>query len=288
MTAGFQFIRSFLTGFSQIMLQSNSLTGLFFLAAIAVNSVPMCLAAVAGSLTAYLGAWASGAGRAHLEQGLYGYNGALVGLACALYWPAGTELLVILPLAALVSTGLMRLFVERLFFQRISCPAYTAPFILSIWLVASAVEVEPASTVVVTRSGIDNLLLGFGQVLLLDQPIASLLILVGLAFASRRALCWGAVAVVLSSGGAFLLGGVPEDIFSGAYAYNAVLVAIALSARAELGVMVVFAAILLSVILTGWLQQCGVPVLTAPFVISSWLALLLSSLSATFTSPASY
>nr|WP_281419238.1 urea transporter [Marinobacterium ramblicola] len=266
-------------GFSQIMLQSNSLTGLCFLAAIAVNSLPMCLAAVAGSLTACLGAWVSGADKAHLEQGLYGYNGALVGLACALFWPSASALLmIILPIAALLSAGLMRLFLEPRFSAWIGCPAYTAPFILSIWLVTAVAEVEPAPGAAVTHTGLDNLLLGFGQVLLLDNPIACLLILAGLALESRPALYWGAVAVVLSSGCAFLLGATPDVIFTGAYAYNAVLVAIALSVRPNLGALPLIAAILLSVPVTGWLKQSGVPVLTAPFVIVSWLALLLGRL----------
>ncbi|WP_432698117.1 urea transporter [Marinobacterium sp. YM272] len=250
------------------MLHSNVLTGLFFLAAIALNSVPMCLGAIGGSLVAYVVASVSGAKREHLDQGLYGYNGALVGLACTLYWPVGTELLIILGLAASLSTLLMRLLIDRL-----GCPVYTAPFILTVWLVTAVVGVEPVPAVEVSRTGWDNLLLGFGQVLFLDQPLSCLLIMVGIGIASVRALCCAAVAIVLSSGFAFLIGASGDSVFSGLYAYNAVLVAMALPARSEQGALLLFAAILLSVVLTGWLQQSGLPVLTAPFVLACWLVL---------------
>lgn len=52
-----QAINVFLTGFGQIMLQENRLTGLFFLAGILVNSVTQFLAAVSASLIAVLTAY---------------------------------------------------------------------------------------------------------------------------------------------------------------------------------------------------------------------------------------
>lgn len=268
MTAEYQLSRTLLVGLSQIMLQSNALTGLLFLVGIALTSVPMCLGAIGGSLVAYVVAWVSGAKREHIEQGLYGYNGALVGLACTLYWPAGTELLIVLGLAASFSTLLTRGLIDRL-----GCPVYTAPFILSVWLVTAFVDLKPAPAAEVSHTGLDNLLLGFGQVLFLDNPLSGLLILLGVGIASVRALCWGSVAVVLSSGFAFLIGAAQSDVFSGLYAYNAVLIAIALSPRGERDTLVFIAAILLSVIATGCFEQIGVPALTAPFVLVCWLAL---------------
>ncbi|TCK07491.1 urea transporter [Marinobacterium mangrovicola] len=271
MTAEYRFCRALLLGFSQIMLHSNALTGLLFLAAIALNSLWMCLAAVGASLVANAAALLLGACREHIEQGLYGYNGALVGLACAVYWPPDIDLVVIVALAALLSTLLVRLLIEPLGAQ-----VFTTPFILSIWLITAFVGVEPVAVEPVSRTGLDNLLLGFGQVLFLHNPLSCLLVLLGVAVASRRAFCWAAVAVVISSGFAFLLGEAEKVVFSGFYAYNAVLVAMALSNRRESDALTLIAAVLLSVVLTGWLERTGVPVLTAPFVMVCWLAFSLS------------
>lgn len=273
MTAEYQLCRALLLGFSQIMLYSNVLTGLFFLVAIALTSVSMCLGAIGGSLVAYAAALLSGARREYLDQGLYGYNGALVGLACTLFWPVGTDLLIIIALAALLSALLMRFLIDRL-----GCPVYTVPFILSIWLVAAVLGFEPAPAAAVSRTGVDNLLLGFGQVLFLDNPVSCVLILMGVGIASWRALCWGSVAIVLSSGFALLTGVAEEVIFSGMYAYNAVLVAIALSVRREPDALTLIFAVLLSAVFTGWLEQSGMPVLTAPFVLACWLAIPLMDL----------
>ncbi|SEG50295.1 urea transporter [Marinobacterium lutimaris] len=272
MNAEYRFCRALLLGFSQITLHSNALTGLLFLAAIALNSLWMCLAAVGASLVANAAAFLLGARREHLEQGLYGYNAALVGLGCAVYWPLGADLVMIIALAALLSALLMRLLIEPLGAQ-----VFTAPFILSIWLITAFVGVEPVAVEPVSRTGLDNLLLGFGQVLFLDNPLSCLLVLLGIAVASRRALCWGAVAIVLSSGFAFLVGEVEEVVFSGFYAYNAVLVAIALSSRRGSDALTLIAAVLLSVVVTGWLARTGGVVLTAPFVIVCWLVLPLAT-----------
>ncbi|HMZ47371.1 MAG TPA: urea transporter, partial [Flavobacteriales bacterium] len=74
-----------LRGLGQIMLQENAATGLLFLIGIAWASPVMALAAwlavCCGTATAILLKY----DRAEIEQGLYGFSAALVGVALVLF-----------------------------------------------------------------------------------------------------------------------------------------------------------------------------------------------------------
>jgi urea transporter len=78
-------VDTLLRGVGQVMFQNNPLTGLIFLAGIFVNSGKLgglgLLGLAASTLTAYL----LGADRALIRNGLFGFNGILVGIGLAFF-----------------------------------------------------------------------------------------------------------------------------------------------------------------------------------------------------------
>lgn len=121
-----------LTGIGQVFLQDNVLTGAVFILGLFVASRRACVAAVAGSLSGMLVAWAMGAAEPAIRSGLFGYNSVLVAIAlsgaflapgriaiaCAVFAALGTPFVTAAAAAALEPVGL---------------PALTLPFLLVTW-----------------------------------------------------------------------------------------------------------------------------------------------------------
>ena len=81
-----KFVCQVLTGFGQIMLQNNALTGLLFLIGIAYGSINMALAALLATASATLFAKLLKLDEQNLNDGLYGFSAALVGVALLLFF----------------------------------------------------------------------------------------------------------------------------------------------------------------------------------------------------------
>ena len=261
-------------GIGQIMLQNNALTGLLFLAGIAVNSVEMFIAALIGLISGHLSATVLGTEAEHRQQGLYGFNGALTGLMICFFWPISVLNLLIICAAAMLTSVSMKLFLKCSVL-----PPFTAPFILSGWLIlllcdrgAAAVAIAGDVSVL---SLIEALFKGLGQVMFQDNGISGLLFLAGLFVASKTAGSWALLATVVSVIAAFLMNFSDTRILSGLYSYNAVLVAVALSANKTISPVFVCLGILLTVLITELFLMSGIIPLTAPFVIGAWCMLLI-------------
>lgn len=268
MTSVLRFIRAWLAGFSQIILQSNSLGGLAVMAGIGLNSVPALLSAAVGSLVAYLTGLLVAADRQHLDQGMYGYNGALIGIAGYTFLPFDVVSLVALTLASVLSALIMKALLKHP-----GLPVFTTPFITTFWIVTLFVGYTSPAGVAGAQNWLDLCALGFGQVLFQDSPLSGLLVAVGLALTSPRAFGWSLIAILLSVAFAMLIGCNPDLIKSGLYSYNAVLVVLALLTQSGRRGWTLAVAILLSVVATALLRLTDIPVLTAPFVLVTWLML---------------
>lgn len=68
-------------GVGQVMFQNNALSGVLMLAGILLNSWQMALLAIVGNVVSTLTACLSGYSREDIRNGLYGFNGTLVGIA---------------------------------------------------------------------------------------------------------------------------------------------------------------------------------------------------------------
>jgi urea transporter len=139
-SASLRFVDINLRGTGQVMLQDNPLSGALFLAAIAWGSyaagapriaIGGIVALLAATLTAY---WVR-ADKKSLAEGLYGFNGILVGLALPTFLAPGPLLWVYVILGGAVSTIVM------MWAVKVVTPwaaALTFPFVITTWLLLLA------------------------------------------------------------------------------------------------------------------------------------------------------
>ena len=96
-------------GVGQVMFQNNALSGLLMLAGILLNSWQMALLAIAGNVVSTLTACLSGYSREDIRNGLYGFNGTLVGIAIGVFMPVSVASFSLLVAGACLSAWIARL-----------------------------------------------------------------------------------------------------------------------------------------------------------------------------------
>ena len=111
------------------MFQNNAVSGLLMLVGIACNSWLLALFALLGNFVGTLTAFFSGYSKEDIEDGLYGFNGTLVGIAVGIFMETGIASLLLLVAGSVLSTWIARMFG----YQKL-LPGFTAPFILTVWL----------------------------------------------------------------------------------------------------------------------------------------------------------
>lgn len=263
-------------GVGQVMFQNNALSGLLILAGIFVNSWQMGVLAVSGNIIGTLTAYFSGYARDDIKNGLYGFNGTLVGIAAGVFMHLTVGSLILTAIASCTST-----YITRLFNMQRVLPGFTAPFILSVWLLLGFCSWLTPDMLLVSdtdtsvSSGVDCLQsfgMGIGQVMFQGNIWTGLLFLAGILVNSRSAAFYTVLGALLPLPLAILLGVDSEAVNMGLMGYNGVLCAIALGDdRSWKGFVLASCAVLLSVVLQIMGMNAGVVTLTAPFVVSVWL-----------------
>lgn len=269
-------------GIGQVMFQNNALSGMFMLAGILVSSWQMALLAVAGNAISTLTAKLSGYSRDDIANGLYGFNGTLTGIAVGVFMPLMPVTLLIMAAASCLST-----WITRLFSRQALLPGMTAPFILAVWLMlgvchmvspsillASGTPAAEASTNISKAFS-----LNIGQVMFQGNTVwTGLLFLAGILVNSRVNSLYTIIGALLSLPLALVAGAEPSQINAGLTGCNAVLCAIALGGMAWKSGMWACLAIALSVVIQLAGMSAGITTLTAPFVVSVWIVILLRKL----------
>lgn len=287
-----------LRGIGQVMFQEHRRSGLLFLIAVGWTSPLHGGGLVAGTLAGTLAAQAFGAERAALRAGIFGFNGGLVGVGLLCFLPATIWTWLLLLLAATAASLLTAALRRGL--RHHDLPPLTAPFVVATLfaLLAAAhwarwpsdpslaAGTPDGATSAIDATGLalwgEGLLNGLAQVFFQKGLVAGALIAIGLLVASLRA---GALAISGSALGMLAgaaLGASKADLAAGLYGYNAALVAVALGSvfaapgRAWLGytglgvLLTPLASAAVTVVLTPW----GLPALTLPFVLVTWLLML--------------
>lgn len=271
-----------LYGFAQIGFQRNVVSGLLFILAIALNSWSMLLAAVSAVFIAYYTAKKLGAGQSDLENGLYGYNAALLAIALVsnlaftdlpiLDW---VLMLLLVPLGAALTSVLMLAVLRGDRF-----PAYSCPFILSAWsmlLLACLMggELQRAEIVSQELNLFSAVLNGIGQVAFQASPISGVLILLALACGSLAFAGWTLFAAFTSVISASVLGLDSGLINSGFFGFNAILATLVVVNRMQCRfwplLSVVLVVSLATVVLSAGFLHLGLIVFTTPFVLVVYL-----------------
>ena len=300
-------VDALLRGVGQVMFQNNPLTGLLFLVGILVNSPKLAGAGLLGLAASTLAAYLLGADRALIRAGLFGFNGILVGIGLAFFLEFDLLLGAYIVVGAAVSTVLMMALANLL--STWDMPALTAPFVLTAWLLLFAVyqfdALQPTDLIaplapdpeaavqtdlreLATGAGgltlanlVHGLFRGVGEVMFEDNLLSGLIFLVAIAVNSRISAGFAVLGAAVGLLTALVLGGDGFTAYHGLYGFNAVLCAIAIGGvffvltwRSAVYALVAaafsvpaFAAIAVL------LSPIGMPALTAPFVLVTWLFL---------------
>lgn len=262
-------------GIGQVMFQNNAFSGLLMLIGIFLNSWEMGILALSGNIISTLTAYFSGYGRDDIKNGLYGFNGTLVGIAVGVFMELSIGSLLLMAVASCIST-----WISRLFNLQRSLPGFTAPFILSIWgLLVFCAWIMP--DVLLVSDAVNDttqrinyfqaLSFSIGQVMFQGNIWTGLFFLVGILVNSRTAAFYTVIGTLLPIPLAILLGIDADTLNMGLMGYNGVLCAIALGDKSWEGLVWASCSILLSVILQIIGMNLGIATLTAPFVVSVWM-----------------
>ncbi|WP_313459021.1 urea transporter [Pseudomonas sp.] len=253
-----------LNGFSQVLLLRSPLCGLCCLLAILLTAPDLVGGALLGALAGLLTAQARGYDRADRQAGLYCYNGVLIGIliSAVLPWSA------MLPPLIIAAGGLSSIITHQ-WRKRGGklLVAYTAPFVLLGWV--ALLFANPAPSVFVEAELANAVARGLGQIFLLDQPLAGLLIIIGILIANPYAAMWAVLGSAIG-GGVAVLADQAQAAGFGLFGFNAALAALAFSRQGEKP-WVTLLAISLAILLQLLVNQLPVPGLTAPFVAACWL-----------------
>jgi len=253
-----------LNGFSQVLLLRNPMCGLCCLLAILLTAPGLVGGALLGALAGLLTAQARGYDRADRQAGLYCYNGVLIGILISAVLPWS----VILPPLIIAAGGLSSIITHQ--WRKRGGKlliAYTAPFVLLGWAVLLIASPSPSGFV--EADPLYALARGVGQIFLLDQPLAGLLIIIGMFIANPYAAMWAVIGSALG-GGVALFADQAQAAWLGLYGFNAALAALAFSRQGEKP-WVTLLAIALALLLQPLFKPLPVPGLTAPFVAACWL-----------------
>lgn len=301
----FGFMKILLRGAAQVMFQCNAWCGLLFFIGIFLGAYASGVPSMAWG--ALLGVMVSTATGFILDlqqeegcEGLWGFNGILVGCAFPVFLGNTVGMWFALALCAAfttwVRTGLNNMM------RAWGINSLTFPFVMCTWLfllashtMHSIPSLHTSSHVLDTLHGVhfhlglDGAwevvkvwLRGIAQVFLIDSWFAGLLFFLGLMTSNGWAAMWAIMGSALSMGVAVVMGVPVEHINEGLYSFSAVLTAIALAtvfyqpswrsaAWALLGIVV---CVVVQAAMNVWQQPFGVATLTAPFCITTWLFLL--------------
>lgn len=267
------FVKTILRGVGQVMLQNNALTGLLFLVGIFYNSWLMGLGAIAGNIISTISAKFLKYSEEDIRNGLYGFNGTLVGIAIWFFFGVNIYTVLAIIIGATLSTVIMQAMKKRV-------PAFTAPFVLSTWAVMLGIKILNIapflSSPLAQNSSLDlfsTFSMGFGQVMFQGNLVTGILFLIAILVSSRTAAIYSVYGSLLGGLFALLLAIPLSAINLGLFGYNAVLCGIALGTKKWGGFILATLAIILSVLLNYGLDKIGIITLTAPFVIATWITL---------------
>jgi urea transporter len=280
-------LRAVFRGIGQVFFQENALTGICFALGLAVSSLLMAIGGLVGSAIGTATAWLLKFDKSELSAGIYGFNSALVGIATLFFFRPGVAsvaLLVVGCVVAALVTWLMRRYVPF--------PTYTTPFIVTTWALfflgqaLGVPRVDPGAAL--AGVGLAGAVAhGVSQVMFQASIWTALLFLAGIALNDWQHASWVLVGSIVGT----LVGyyhsaswagtvdpeslvdrGLAENVALGLYGYNATLAAVALFLWRR-SVIPPLLGMLLSVPITDLVPMSGLPALTAPFVLATWLVL---------------
>jgi urea transporter len=296
------FVDYCLRGVGQVVFMNNPITGLLILIGIFVASAWLGVASVIGLLASTLVGILIGVDRGLIRAGLFGFNGILVGAGLGLFLAPEWDGLAIVWI--IVVSGFSSILMATLatVFQTWGVPPFTLPFNFAtlIFLVAGLqlanaqigplvgpaevqslgdnVEtalrsVEGATSADDVEGWANAIIRGIGQLFFANDVVAGILIIAGIAVASRIAAVFALIGSAVGMLTGLALGASGIAIYNGLWGFNSFDACLAiggvfyvLSVRSAILAVgcAVFTAMLfgaLAALFTPW----GLPALTLPF-----------------------
>lgn len=293
---------SVLNGSGQVMFQQNVWTGLLFLAGIFWGSYEchtpqVAWGAVVGLIASTVAGYLTEPDKTAGKEGLWGFNGILVGCAFPTFldntWLMWAAMIFCAMLSTWVRTGLNNVMAPS------KVNSLTFPFVMLTWIfllasrimdgIAPASLSEPELTehfnfVLDTSFGslVVYWLKGISQVFLIDSWVTGIFFLAALAVNSRWAALWAAIGSALSLAMALMFKADASDITAGLFGFSPVLTAIAIGCTfnkpniksAVWTIVAIIATVFVQAGMDMFFQPFGLPTLTGPFCVTTWLFLL--------------
>ncbi|PIC80796.1 urea transporter [Sporosarcina sp. P18a] len=291
----FAFLLESLKGISQIIYLENVITGLLILLAITVSSFSLGIIALLSAMIGTLVAKVGGADKILVSKGLMSYNSVLSGLVLQTFLTGPYAWIVALVGAAITAVITATL---MYFLGNFDIPILTLPFILFTWFVllssykldsiklSDSLSPQSLANWELHIEGKINLLRaafnGIGQIFFVTEAIPGLLLFIAVFWASRKMGIYSVIGNVVACLITLALGGEHTLIMLGLYGYNAILTILAVSVvynKKEnryapiTGVVAACMTVPLMASVSIWLLPFGLPALTMPFVLSTWLIL---------------
>lgn len=264
-------LRTLLRSLGQIVLQPNAFTGACLLAAWLLCDPRLACAALMGAIAANVSAVLAGYQEDDTRAGLHGFNGALAGLAAFSFIADNATAAAVAILAATGTAWLLEPWSRWLRTRGLGY--FSSPCLIVTWLWLPLVTrvVQPASLMNEPTLGTaqlsNGLLSGFAQTGFASGALPGLLVLIGIAVASRRHALWALIGAGLASALHLLLGASTSSFDAGLLGFNGALTAIAL---ADCGIAATLGGVALSVVLQTAAAYYALPAMTAPFVLATW------------------
>lgn len=295
-------VRDLLRGSGQVMFQQSAWTGLLFIAGIfwgsyAANAPQVAWGALLGLLASSFAGWIIGEYAQDGIDGLWGFNGILVGCAFPTFLAPVPLMWVSLICCAMLTTWMRRGFNNVTAQFKIN--SLTFPFVFCTWVFLLAARVLTAtpltdmdSPALLIHIGgeidwtigafISYWLKGISQVFLINNAVTGILFLIGLALCSVWAAIYAAASSAIALAVALIFAADPADITAGLFGFSPVLTGIALGTvfykvnfhSAVWTLAGVIATVFIQAGMNALMSPWGIPTLTAPFCIATWLFLL--------------
>ncbi|KQB39387.1 urea transporter [Flavobacterium aquidurense] len=286
-TQKFPLITEVFRGIGQIMLQENSLTGLFFTIGLFIGSPSMGIAVLFASLTGTLTARFLKYDQKEISTGLYGFSPALIGVALVFLFKNEALIWICIFLGSVTAALLQHFFIRR------KIVVFTFPFILVTWVAVTLLHhftsIGPSDAFmnVPDLSNIDSFTSetnGFGEVIFQANIWAGLLFFIGVYINSPISALYGLLGSAISSALSFHGHEPINEIHMGLFSFNAVLCAIVFAGTKKIDGILVVLSVVICVIINIALVNAKFEILknaggafTLPFVITACLVLPLKN-----------
>lgn len=287
-----QFILVSLKSISQVIFVENSVSGLIMLMAVAILDYKLgiitFLSGLIGSLVASFG----GADKDDVEQGLYGFNSVLIGMALFIFIQGPIRWII-----ALIGAGFGALYYGAIkhILRKTELPVLTFPYITSTWIILLASyslgTFQLAADLIPNNLAdwtfeiggsinyVEGLINGIGQVYFQTNIWAGILILIAVFWDSKKLGVYTILGTIVGTLTAYIVRPEINSINLGLYGYNAVLAIITIYTygdetnkfRPITGIIAAMATIPIIAGINTLFIPYGIPTLTMPFVLVSWI-----------------